>query len=72
MDAVYEALKKVMPDTQAHEVATKFNWLDEVATKSDLEVALAKQDAKIERMGRQIIVWVVVVGLAVVGLIKYL
>ena len=69
MDAVYEALKKVMPDTQAHEVATKFNRLDEVVTKADLEVALAKQETKIVKQ----IYAVAGVIIAAVGLmIKFL
>ena len=47
MDAVYEGLKNIMPDIEAHEVANKFNRLDEVATKADLETALAKQETKL-------------------------
>ena len=75
--ALYNALRKIpeVSEAEAKEAVADVASSKEVATKSDIvrvEAAIAKQDAKIERMGRQIIMWVVVVGLAVVGLIKYL
>ena len=38
MDIVYEALKKIpgMSDNDAHEVASKLNRFDDVATKADI------------------------------------
>ena len=37
MDVVYEALKKTgMTDNEAHEVASKINRQDDLATKADL------------------------------------
>ncbi len=37
MDIVYEALKKTgMTDNEAHEVASKINRQDDLATKADL------------------------------------
>lgn len=54
------------------EIANDISRSDEVATKADLQTALAKLETEMYCMNNRTIMWVVAVGLAVVGIIKYL
>ena len=64
-----------MSDIALYNVLTKLGATPEEAERAVADVASSKEvatKADLERMGRVIIMWVVVVGLAIVGLIKYL
>ena len=72
--ALYNALRKIpeLSDAEAKEAAADVASSREIATKDYIDAAIAKQDVKIERMARLIIIWVVGVGVAIIGVIKYL
>ena len=76
--ALYNALRKIpeLSDAEAKEAAADVANSRDIATKDYIDAAIAKQDAKIERMARLIIMWVVGVGVAIIGVIigaiKYL
>ena len=72
--ALYNTLRKIpdVSDDEAKEAAADVASSKEIATKDYIDAAIAKQDVKIERMARLIIMWVVGVGLAIIGVIKYL
>ena len=64
-----------MSDIALYNVLTKLGATPEEAERAVADVASLREvatKADLERMGRVIIMWVVVVGLAIVGLIKYL
>ena len=71
--ALYNALTKLglSPD-EAKEAVAGVASSQDVATKDYIDTAIAKLDAKIERLFRQQMMWIVGVGLAVIGVIKYL
>ena len=72
--ALYNALRKIpeLSDAEAKEAAADVANSRDIATKDYIDAAIAKQDVKIERMARLIIMWVVGVGVAIIGAIKYL
>ena len=61
--ALYNLLKRIpaATDGEIEKAVSELAKTKDVATKAD-----------VERMGRVIVMWVVAVGLAVVGLVKYL
>ena len=64
-----------MSDIALYNVLTKLGATPEEAERAVADVASLREvatKADLERMGQVIIMWVVVVGLAIVGLIKYL
>ena len=69
--ALYNTLRKIpdVSDDEAKEAVADVASSKEVATKDYIEAVIAKQDVKIERMGRLIIMWVVGVGVAVAGIV---
>ncbi len=79
--ALYNLLRRI-PDATDDEVEKAVNDVAssrEVATKADIArvdktIAELKGELKadIERMGRIMIMWIVGIGLAVIGVIKYL
>ena len=79
--ALYNLLKRI-PDATEDEVERAVADVassTDVATKADLAELetrliekMAKQDAKMEATHRNIIMWMVGVGLAIIGVIKYL
>ena len=79
--ALYNTLRKIpeVSEAEAKEAVADVASSKEVATKADLEnletrliEKMAKQDAKMEATHRNIIMWMVGVGLAIIGVIKYL
>ena len=83
--ALYNTLRKIpeVSEAEAKEAVADIANSKEVATKADLKTSLAeletrliekmaKQDAKMEATHRNIIMWMVGVGLAIIGVIKYL
>ncbi|MBC6414117.1 MAG: hypothetical protein GDA45_04180 [Chromatiales bacterium] len=78
--ALYNALTKLgLPPDEAKEAVADVASTKDVATKQDIkeikhyiDTAIAKQNAKMERLFRQQMMWIVGVGLAVIGVIKYL
>ena len=78
--ALYDTLRKI-PNATDDEVERAVNDVAssrEVATKADIArvdktIAELKGELKadIERMGRIMIMWIVGIGLAVIGVIKY-
>ena len=69
--ALYNTLRKIpdVSDDEAKEAVADVASSKEAATKDYIEAVIAKQDVKIERMGRLIIMWVVGVGIAVAGIV---
>ena len=64
-----------MSDIALYNVLIKVGATPEEAEKAVLELANTKDvatKADVERMGRVMVMWMVAVGLAVVGLVKYL
>ena len=74
MDIVYEAIKRIPGITtdEAHEVATQLKSREDLATKADLLELKTELISEMYRLHNRMIMWLVVVGLAVVGIIKYL
>ena len=82
--ALYNLLTRMGADPEeAKEAIADIASSKEVATKADLKTGLANletrliekianQDAKMEAAHRNMIMWMIGVGLAVVGIIKYL
>ena len=69
---LYNILKRVkgVSDAEAKEVATSVASSKEVATKADIEDMATKAD--IAKLEAQLTWRMVVIGLAIVGIIKYL
>ena len=74
MDVVYKAIKKIpgITNDEAHEVATQLKSREDLATKADLAELKTELISEMYHLHNQMIVCLVVVGLAVVGIIKYL
>ena len=79
--ALYNTLRKIpeVSEAEAKEAVADVASSKEVATKADVvkvdkTIAELKGELKadIERMGRVMIMWMVGVGLAIIGVIKYL
>ena len=79
--ALHNTLRKIpeVSEAEAKEAVADIASSKEVATKADLAnletrliEKMAKQDAKMEATHRNIIMWMVGVGLAIIGVIKYL
>ena len=68
--ALYNALRKIpeISDAEAKEAVADVASSKEVATKSDI----VELKAEIYRINNRTIMWMVGIGLAIVGLIKYL
>ena len=71
MDIVYEALKKIpgISDSMVHEVATKINRMDDVATKEYIDAVIAQLET---RLIKQIYGAVAIIIAAVGLMIKFL
>ena len=74
-DMVFNILKKLsnVTSNEAHELAIKINRIDDVATKADVNAIKENMATKadVEKMGRLLAMWVVIVAVAAVGLFKY-
>ena len=79
--ALYNTLRKIpeVSEAEAKEAVADVASSKEVATKADVvkvdkTIAELKGELKadIERMGRVMIMWMVGIGLAIIGVIKYL
>jgi len=74
-DRVFNILKKLsnVTSNEAHELAIKINRIDDVATKADVNAIKENMATKadVEKMGRLLAMWVVIVAVAAVGLFKY-
>ena len=77
--ALYNALRKIpeISDAEAKEAVADVASSKEVATKSDIKDMATKSDivelkAEIYSINNRTIMWMIGIGLAIVGLIKYL
>ena len=76
--ALYNALRKIpeISDAEAKEAVADVASSRDVATKADLKAGLAELETRlIEKIAdakHTMIMWMIGIGLAIVGLIKYL
>ena len=76
--ALYNTLRKIdgVTDEEAKEAVTDVASSKEVATKADLKAGLAELETRlIEKIAdakHTMIMWMIGIGLAIVGMIKYL